>query len=201
MSSSGSPTPIVDAGPGSGRVSARGRPATARAAAWLAGLMLAAMAGVAPAAANAATDTATFDRTLRQIGAFCARGPAVACARQFFTLADADADGLVDAQEIQDFKTRLQVWTASHGDTLDATDLKALKVGFLLADTIGVENSLLLYDADGDGALSFAEATADLNLDHRPMAQLVQERELVNWPSLRRRFGATAMLFDYLDIR
>jgi hypothetical protein len=201
MGSSGSPTPIVDAAPGSGRASARGRPATAGAAAWLVGLVLAAMAGVAPAAANAAADTVAFDRTLRQIGAFCARGPAVACARQFFTLADANADGLVDAPEIQAFKSRLQDWTASHGDTLDATDLKALKVGFLLADTIGVENSLLLYDADGDGALSFAEATADLNLDHRPMAQLVQERELVNWPSLRRRFGATAMLFDYLDIR
>jgi hypothetical protein len=200
MSSSGSPTPIVDAGSGSGRASASARPATARAAAWLAGVVLAVMAGVAPAAAHAA-DADVFDRTLRQIGAFCARGPAVACARQFFTLADANADGLVDAPEIQAFKTRLQDWTARHGDTLDATDLKALKVGFLLADTIGVENSLLLYDADGDGALSFAEATADLNLDHRPIAQLVQERELVNWPSLRRRFGATAMLFDYLDIR
>jgi hypothetical protein len=201
MSSSGSPTPIVDAGPGSGGASPRKRPAIARVAAWLAGLVLAAMAGAAPAAAYAAADNAAFDRTLRQIGAFCARGPALACAKQFFALADADADGLVDAQEIEAFKTRLQGWTASHGDKLDAADLKALKVGFLLADTIGVENSLLLYDADGDGALSFAEATADLNLDHRPMAQLVQERELVNWPSLRRRFGATAMLFDYLDIR
>ncbi len=201
MSSSGSPMPIHDKKPRSGRAWTRGRPATARAAAWLAGLALATLVGAMPAATNAAADAGAFDRTIRQIGAFCARGPALACAKQFFAVADADADGLVDAQEIQAFKTRLQGWTASLGETLDAADLKALRVGFLLADTIGVENGMLLYDADGDGALSFAEATADLHLDNRPIAQLVQERELVDWPSLRRRFGATAMLFDYLDIR
>jgi hypothetical protein len=167
--------------------------------AWLGGLALACAMGFAPTPLSA--EDAAFDRTLRQLGGFCARGPALACAEQFFALADADDDGLVDAPEIEDLKARLQVWTAANGQSLNATDLKALQVGFLLADTIGVERGMLLYDDDGDGSLSFAEASADLNLDGRPLPTLVQERELVNWPSLRRRFGATAMLFDYLDIR
>jgi hypothetical protein len=193
MSSSGSPMPIDDTPPAARRVG------PALVAGWLAALGLAALVGTAPAPALA--DDAAFDRTLRKLGAFCARGSALTCAEQFFALADADGDGRVVPGEIQAFKDRLRIWTAANGESLHATDLRALQAGFLLVDTIGIERGMLLYDADGDGALSFAEATADLNLDGRPMAQLVQDRELVNWPSLRRRFGAMAMLFDYLDIR
>lgn len=157
--------------------------------------------GLALPAAASAEEEATFDRTIRELGAFCSRGPAATCAERFFALADANDDGVADKPEIEALDQRLRIWTAANGDRLQPMDLRALQVGFLLVDTIGVESGMLLYDEDGDGALSLAEASADLNLDGRPLPELVQRRELVDWPSLRRRFGATAMLFDYLDIR
>lgn len=197
MSSSGSPTPTDDTQPPLKPGPRAGRPAT-----WLTALACLAVAAATPVAASTTAGVdAGFDRTLRQLGGFCAKGPALTCAERFFTLADADADGVLAPAEIDGFKARLQAWTAASQQTLNPTDLRALQVGFLLADTIGIENAMLLYDDDGDGALSFAEATADLNLDGRPLPQLVQQRELVDWPAVRRRFGATAMLFDYLDIR
>jgi hypothetical protein len=157
--------------------------------------------GLALPAAATAADEAAFDRTIRELGAFCSRGPAATCAERFFALVDADADGIADKTEIAALDQRLRVWTAANGDRLQPLDLRAMQVGFLLVDTIGIENGMLLYDEDGDGGLSLAEASADLNLDGRPLPELVQSQELVDWPSLRRRFGATAMLFDYLDIR
>ncbi len=59
----------------------------------------------------------------------------------------------------------------------------------------------MLYDTDGDGALTQAEATADLKLDERPVPELVRTRELVDWPRLRQRFGAMSYIFDYLGVR
>ncbi len=194
MSSSGSPMPSDFGAAGSIRSLGRVRPMSAQ----LGGLALACLLGW-PLPAVSGGDT--FDRAIREVGAFCVRGPATGCAERSFALADADRDGLVDAPEIQALKDRLQVWSTANSATLQAADLRALQLGFVLADTIGIEQGMLLYDDDGDAALSLAEATADFNLDGRPLAELVQQRELVDWPSLRRRFGATAMLFDYLDLR
>ena len=80
-------------------------------------------------------------------------------------------------------------------------DLKALNLGFVLVDSIGLPNWIALYDTDGDGALTFAEATADLQLDQRPVPELVRTGELVDWPGLRHRFGAMSYIFDYLGVR
>jgi len=166
---------------------------------WLGGLALA--AGLGTTALPAAAGEAAFDRAVRQLASHCARGPATACAARTFALIDANDDGVVELEEFQKLDARLRVWTAAHADELHPMDLRALQLGFILADTIGIERAMLLYDEDGDGALSLAEMTADLVLDSRPLPEIVQAREIVDWPSLRRRFGATAMIFDYLDLR
>jgi hypothetical protein len=171
-----------------------------RTAGWLAALgALVVLFGAGPR--PAAADEAAFDRAVRQLASRCARGPATACAERSFALIDADDDGVADRAELDEVEARLRRWTAANADGLQPMDLRALQLGFVLVDTIGIERGMLLYDDDGDGALSLEEMTADFNLDGRPLPELVQSRELVNWPSLRRRFGATAMIFDYLDIR
>ena len=168
-------------------------------AGWLGSLALATALGTAALPASAGE--ATFDRAVRQLAGHCARGPATSCAARAFDLIDVNNDGVVELDEFQKLDARLRVWTAAHADELHPMDLRALQLGFILADTIGIERAMLLYDEDGDGALSLDEVTADLVLDERPLPEIVQAREIVDWPSLRRRFGATAMIFDYLDIR
>ena len=165
----------------------------------LGGLALAAMLGAA--AAPALAEEAGFDRAVRQLAGHCARGPATSCAARAFALIDANDDGVAEIEELQALDARLRVWAGANGAELHPMDLRALQLGFLLVDTIGIERGMMLYDDDGDGALSLEEMTADLALDGRPLPELVRSRELVDWPSLRRRFGATAMIFDYLDIR
>lgn len=155
-----------------------------------------------PANAEPATaDDAAFGRAVREVGGQCTRNAATICAARAFDMIDADNDGLADLEELRAVDAHLRVWANDNADALDPMDLRALRVGFLLIDTIGIERGMMLYDDDGDGALSQAEMTADLVLDGRPLPELVRSRELVDWPSLRRRFGATAMIFDYLDIR
>lgn len=193
MSSSGSSTPAErPAAPSPG----------ARHAARCAAALVLAVACLALAATEPArADEAAFDRTIRQLAGACARGSSSACAERFFALADANGDGVADLEEIDRLNASMRVWTAANASSLDPLDLRALQLGFVLVDTIGIENGMYLYDEDGDGALSLEEASADFNLDDRPLPQLVQQRELVDWPAVRRRFGATAMVFDYLDIR
>ena len=153
------------------------------------------------ASPSVSADEAAFDQTIRRLAGACARDASSICAERFFDLADANADGVADKREIERLNAAMRVWTAANAQSLDPIDLRALQLGFVLVDTIGIGNGMYLYDEDGDGALSLAEASADFNLDDRPLPQLVQQRELVDWPSVRRRFGATAMVFDYLDIR
>ena len=149
----------------------------------------------------AAADDAAFERAARQVASHCAREPATACATRTFALLDANKDGVAEIEELETLDARMRVLAADNAEELHPMDLRALQLGFLLVDTIGIERGMILYDEDGDGALSLEEMTADLNLDGRPLPQIVQAREIVDWPSLRRRFGATAMIFDYLDIR
>ncbi len=172
---------------------------TGRWTARLGGLAVAACLTVA--APPALADEVGFDRVVRQLAGYCARGPATGCAERAFDLIDANDDGVVELEEFQRLDARLRVWAEEHADELHPKDRRALQLGFILADTIGIERAMLLYDEDGDGALSLEEMTADLVLDDRPLPEIVQAREIVDWPSLRRRFGATAMIFDYLDIR
>ncbi len=169
---------------------------------WTAGLLGLALAwtlGAFPLPAQA--EEAGFDRAVRQLAGHCARGPATTCAERAFELIDANDDGVAEIEELQRLDVRLRVWAGANAEELQPMDLRALQLGFLLVDTIGIERGMMLYDEDGDGALSLEEMTADLVLDGRPLPELVRSREIVDWPSLRRRFGATAMIFDYLDIR
>lgn len=197
MSSSGSSMPAEQP---QGRLP--GRCLKALCGAWRSTAMLLSAIGLALAVSPPVmADEAAFDRTIRQIGGACARESSRTCAERFFDLADANADGVADRGEIEQLNAAMRTWTAANAASLDPMDARALQLAFVLVDTIGIGNGIYLYDEDGDGALSFAEASADFNLDERPLAQLVQQRELVDWPSVRRRFGATAMVFDYLDIR
>jgi hypothetical protein len=142
-----------------------------------------------------------FDQTVRQLAGHCVRAAATSCVERAFAAADANGDGVADLEELQALDARTRVWTEANVESLNPADLRALRLGFLLVDAIGLERGMMLYDDDGDGGLSLEEASADLNLDDRPLPEIVRQREIVDWPSLRRRFGATAMLFDYLDIR
>ena len=173
-----------------------------RAGRWTAGLLGLALAwSLGASSLPAMADEAGFDRAVRQLASHCARGPATTCAARAFDRLDANDDGVAEIEELQRLDARLRVWAGANADELHPMDLRALQLGFILVDTIGLERGMMLYDDDGDGALSLAEMTADLKLDDRPLPEIVQAREIVDWPSLRRRFGATAMIFDYLDIR
>jgi hypothetical protein len=165
---------------------------------WVAGLVLATIVGSGP---GAAADEAGFDRAVRALAGQCTPAPATVCASRAFDLIDDDDDGVAEVDELNRLDARLRLWAGTNAEALHPMDSRALQLGFLLVDTIGIEPAMLLYDEDGDGALSFEEMTADLVLDDRPLPEIVQAREIVDWPSLRRRFGATAMIFDYLDIR
>ena len=124
-----------------------------------------------------------------------------ACAASTFQLADTNGDGRADLAELSTLNDRLRVWTRANAESVPPADLEALNLGFVLIDSIGLQNWIALYDTDGDGALTLAEATADLRLDRRPVPELVRSRELVDWPRLRQRFGAMSYIFDYLGIR
>ena len=161
------------------------------------GLSLALLAGSGTALAAGEA----FDRAVRGLGHECVSAPSTACARGAFALADTNRDGRADLAELSTLNDRLRVWTRANGESVPPADLKALNLGFVLVDSIGLQSWIALYDTDGDGALTFAEATADLRLDQRPVPELVRTRELVDWPGLRRRFGAMSYIFDYLGVR
>ena len=159
------------------------------------GLALLASGGAALAAGEA------FDRAVRGVAQECVNAASTVCAQSAFRLADVSRDGRADQAELATLNDRLRVWAQANAATVPQADRQALNLGFVLIDTIGLQNWITLSDTDGDGALTLAEATADLNLDRRPVPELVRTRELVDWPQVRQRFGAMSYIFDYLGVR
>ncbi|MFW5835001.1 MAG: hypothetical protein ACOCYE_12985, partial [Pseudomonadota bacterium] len=128
-----------------------------------------------------------FDSVARQIGPLCATAPATSCFDAAFTAVDADGDGHLDLGEVQRAEAAFRTWTSANWEALPTADRTGIALGLLVLDGVGLEALFRSYDADGDGRLTPAELQADIDLDERPLPELVAEGDAVDWAGVARR--------------
>lgn len=161
-------------------------------------LTLAFSALAAPAAAQEAEPG--FSGFVQDVALLCARASSTVCVEETFAGLDKDRDGRLSPVETQAAHAGLAGWTQANYEQLSAIDRHGLSLTLQAIDLIGLSRIVWLYDTDGDGALTLDEATQDVRLDSRPLAELYDTGELVDWSRVRQRLGPSAVLLDYLGL-
>lgn len=160
------------------------------AATFLAGL------GALPAAAQPAAER--FDSFMRTAAAPCSVAPARICIDAAWGFADRDGDGQVSAAELEAVKNELGVWAEWKKPSMGQSDRASLAIGQMMVRSVKPEQLVQGFDSDGDGSLSQAELTQDLTLDDRPLPEILQDRDSVDWPAVQKRLGSIAPLIALL---
>lgn len=120
----------------------------------------------------------------------CQLASAQRCINHVWSQIDADGDEHLTVEEIDSFIASVRRWNAFTDRSLkDRTVVKIALTTYRLA---GTERLLSAYDDDNDGMLSKEEALSDLNLDQRPIAELLLDGDAFNAETLAARFGRLA---------
>lgn len=159
-----------------------------------------AAAGAAPAQAISSDPprphVLAFDRFVTASGPVCEHQAARACVELGFAFADTDGDEHLSLAELELVRDQLQAWSAWREDEIAAFELRSIALGLWLVNSLGLDTLHTLYDADDDGRLSRAELLADVELDERPLGEVLLDPEAVDRKAVARRLGALAPLLD-----
>ncbi|MDF2095099.1 EF-hand domain-containing protein [Aquibaculum arenosum] len=128
----------------------------------------------------------------------CTEAPSRDCLDHGWQFADANGDGHLDLAELQAVRSGFLDWSGNMQDSLSGKQRTVLHLSRGLARIAPLSSVFSLYDTDGDGRLSKEELTADVQLDERPMAQVLMDREATDWAAIRGRLGRAATLLQLL---
>lgn len=166
--------------------------------ALLLGLALGATLAARPMLAAPPAADGTLERFIETNVPFCMKAPAVQCVDRGFAFADRDHDQRLSLAEAKATQLELNRWTKANARRLPPQDREKLVMGLLLVQTVGPEQIFKSYDADGDGALTREEVTADIRLDRRPLPEILSDPASVDWDALSARAGEAAPLLRRL---
>lgn len=164
-------------------------------------IVLAGAAGAAGAAPAISSEpprphVLAFDRFVTASGPVCEHQAARACVELGFAFADTDGDGRLSLDELELVRDQLQAWSAWREDDIKPVELRTIALGLWLVNALGLDTLHALYDADDDGHLSRAELLTDVELDERPLGEVLLDPEAVDREAIARRLGRLAPLLD-----
>ncbi len=143
---------------------------------------------VSPAIANEER-IARFAFLAETVGPLCAQAASEVCAETAFVLVDENQDEALTLEELTELRNDLALWLNADETSLTSTEANTITLALWIIDTIGLATLFESYDADADDRLDFAELTADIELDERPLGVVVLDSDAIDWPSLRERLG------------
>ena len=146
----------------------------------------------ADAAVPASPRVQAFERFVTASGPLCLIRPAVDCVAAGWSYADADRDQGLTLEELRGVRGTLVDWTHWRGESLHRRDKAAISFGVWLLDTVGLDALFASYDGDGDARLSQQELLADVDLDERPLGQVLLDPQAVDREAVAQRLGKFA---------
>jgi hypothetical protein len=166
-------------------------------------LLAGALALIATASSRAAEvmddQVVAFDRLQRASGPVCLHRPAAECIEVAWTFADANHDQGLSLAELTSIRDGLERWAIRHQTDLSQVERSSILLGLLLAESIGLERLLAIYDTDRDGLISRRELLADVRLDQRPLGEILLDPAAVDRVAIAQRLGLPPGLIDRLQ--
>ena len=141
---------------------------------------------------------ANLDQFINGVGPLCLKAPARECVDKGFAYADRNHDGKLSLDEAKAVEAEVDAWTQSNAAKLDPEDRQRVLMGLVVIQTVGLDGIFQSYDTNGDGTLSKEELLADVQLDQRPLPQVLSDPKSVDWNKLASRAGAAAPLLRRL---
>jgi hypothetical protein len=128
----------------------------------------------------------------------CSSRPAQACVDAGWRFAAASPKQGLTLVDVQTLRRRLAAWYHWHQSALPARELRAIVLGLLLADGIGLGRLHAAFDGNGDGKVTQKELLADVKLDSRPLGKVLNDPAAVDRTGLARRLGLPPALVEDL---
>jgi Ca2+-binding EF-hand superfamily protein len=157
------------------------------------------LAEAIPATPGPGRQVLMFDRFVGSSGPVCLYRPAAECVDAGWTFADRDRDGGLSVEELQEVRDGLKDWSVWRAPDLTHTERSLLALGFLMVDTMGVQRLHAIYDSDHDGQVGRDELLADVQLDQRPLGEVLLDREAVDRAAIAARLGLPPALVERLE--
>ena len=161
---------------------------------------LAALLALAPILAGAAAraeeppthQIAGFERFFQEAQPTCSFDSSHKCVDLCFAYADRDGDARLSVDELTLLRADFGSWAQWKSPEMTKRERTSVAIGAYAMQAIGEKNFVAAYDSDGDGALTREELLADVTLDERPLGQVLQDPDAVDWASLQQRMCAAA---------
>lgn len=144
---------------------------------------------IVSAGAEPTGDANILDVRISETRVICARGPSTNCSRAIHRVMDSDGDDMVSLDEID--SARMQATRLVHDRKSSLSPEERTIFGLAVFGLIsaGPPQVFANFDTDKNGALDHDEMFADIRLDQRPFATVVNDPGAVDWTSLANRFG------------
>lgn len=149
-------------------------------------------ATAADAAVPASPRVEAFEQFVTRSGPLCLLQPAADCVDAGWSYADSDRDQGLSLEELRGVRGTLVDWTHWRGESLHRREKAAISFGVWLIDTVGLDALFASYDGNGDSALTQQELLSDVELDDRPLGQVLLDPTAVDRQAVSQRLGKFA---------
>ncbi len=139
-----------------------------------------------------------FEHFIRRNGPFCRTGASTDCFQRGWRFADRDSDGALALAELTEIRAALLQWTEWRGESLRGGERLGIATGVWIIDSVGLPALFAGFDSDASGGLSREELLADVELDERPLGQVLLDPEAVDRAALAERIGKLSPVLDAL---
>lgn len=145
-----------------------------------------------------ADDPVAFDEMVKTGGWLCEEAPAEECIDHGWSYGDQNGDGQLDRTELKGLRSDMNAWAEWKADDLSGKDRTKLSIARSIANSLDLDDLIQSYDEDDSGTITRNELLADIQVDQRPLPDILKDKQATDWQAIGERLGPFGSLVGSL---